>query len=409
MNFFSRRLALSLSLCNIASAGINFLAILFYSWFFGLADIGLLAIVTSVSSLFLPLITFRLDLAFHRLPEEDRQGLAALIVVWGAGVATVVAVIGLGAYLLLGWQSLLVVTAIPLHLMFSSANSAIWAQKVCDRRLSDVAVLQIVRSLLAAGLPFALATQIEGASALIYGQIFAQLTFLLFLPARKHFRLDRLQTRLIWTRTEARDLVVDNTLPLLVNSASLHLNPVLAATIFGPEAAAVLWMIFRLFLTPASLIADPVRRDFYANFTDGRIINRDVRRSLLLHKGVVLGLGILVFSGLWIASQFLDFSAQLNMLGNYPLIAALGVVWAGAILFNAPSSGLIPVLRMARIQTVFEAFGFIVRIGSLLLGLLGLPLETCLVLFLASTIGINLALGALIDWNIWRKSNTSHG
>lgn len=403
MNFITRRIALFLSLCNISAAAINLLAIIFYSWFFGLKEIGILATVTSISAMLMPLVNFRLDLAFQRLPAEDRPGLVALILVWGAAVGFVFAVIGLFASFILGWLSPLIMVAIPMHLMLSSANSAIWAQKVCDRQLSHVAVLQIVRALLAAGLPFILATQMDGGGALIYGQIVAQLTFLLFLPQVSHFKLDRLRANLFWIRSMASDLILENTLPLLVNSTSLHVNPVLAAAIFGPEAAAIIWMIFRLFLNPASMIADPVRRDFYANYTDGYNINRDVRRPILIYKGVTFGLGIsfLIVGG--VASHYLNLPSAVAQFGEQSLIFGLGSVWAGAILFNAPSTGLIPVLRMAKLQTVVEMIGFIVRIGSLLLGLLNIPLEICLSIFLGLTIVVNLIFGAIIDWEIWRK------
>lgn len=405
MIFFSGRLGLSLAICNIVSAGISFLSIIFYSWYFSLANIGNLATVTSASMLLLPLITFRLDLAFQRLPKEDRPSLSALILSWAMAVAVAVAVAGIIVHRFFGWQSFFVTAAIPVYLLFSAANSVIWAQKVCDRNLRDVAVLQIVRSLLAAVFPFALSTHSDGATALISGQILAQLTFILFLPPIENFRLDRMKARFNWVVTEARDLVVDNTLPLLINSASLNLNPVLAAMVFGPEAAAVVWLIFRLFLTPASMISDPVRRDFYANFTDGRVLNRDPRRAIFIYKISVIALAIVVLAGVQSAMYFShSFVQRLGTIGSHPLIVTLGLSWALAVLFNAPSTGLVPVLRLARIQTGVETIGLIGRVGSLLTGLLGLPMTTCLYLFLGITIGVNLTFGVLIDWHICRRT-----
>lgn len=403
MKFFSRRIALALTLCNVLSAGISFVSTVFYSRFFSLNDIGGLATVTSVSAMALPLIVFRLDLAFQRLSYEERPGLTALILVWGGGVAVVLALAGLAAHFLLGWQSLLAVIAIPIHLMFTSANNAVWAQKVCDRRLKDVAILQILRAVFAGGLPFALIFWMRGENALVCGQIIGQLTFLLFLPKLQNFRFDRLSSRLFWVRSEAPDLILDNTVPILVNTASLNLNPILAASIFGPEAAAVIWLIFRLFLMPASIIADPVRRDFYVNFTDGRLINADVRRPILIYKSVVLASMVLFAFAVVGISQFYDISTHLGELEAHSLIVVLGVCWAGAILFNAPSTGLIPVLQMARLQSAVEVLGFVVRIGALCLGFLGLSMVSSLELFLALTVLINLFFGIAIDWTLWRR------
>lgn len=404
MGFFARRLSLSLSLCNIGAAGINFLSILFYSQAFGLVEIGALATVTSMTALLMPLMTFRLDLAFQRLPEGERPSLAAVMLVWILGASVLAAILGSVVHLVTGWQDMLVVAAIPLHLGLSAASQALWAQNVCDRQLGRVAVLQVVRALLAAALPFALVTVMGGAEALILGQLLAQLVLILFLPALRHFQPAALRRRLAWARSDARDLVFDNTWPLLINSASLHLNPILAASIFGTEAAAIIWMVIRIFLTPASMIADPIRRDYYTSYTDGRQIVQDVRRAILRHK-IIVGLGtVFLVGGIAVAADQLDL---LGELGRYPLVTALGLVWAGAILFNAPSTGLIPVLGMARIQTGIEALGFAARIGSLTLGLAGVGMTDCLAAFLAFTIAINLGFGTLIDLRIWQQAPTA--
>lgn len=402
MRFFSRRLSLSLSLCNIAAAGINFLSILFYSQFFGLTEIGILATITSITALVMPLMTFRLDLAFQRLIPADRPSLTAAILTWIVAASAFVALLLCGVHLVFEWQGALIVLAIPLHLGLSAASQALWAQNVCDRRLGRVAMLQVARALLASILPFALVAAMDGAKALILGNLLAQLFLFLFLPAPRHFRLDTLRTRFVWVNDEARDLVVSNTLPLLINSASLHLNPVIAAVVFGPEAAAIIWMVIRIFLTPASMIADPIRRDYYASYTDGRKIVFDVWRPILRYKIFVFAAAMpLVAAAAYLATQT-DLLGFLGELGRYPRVAVLGLIWACAILLNAPSTGLIPILKMALIQSAVETLGFFARIGSLMLGLAGVTMADCLMVFMILTITINFSFGIVIDLRLRR-------
>ncbi|WP_172269487.1 hypothetical protein [Caulobacter sp. RHG1] len=396
------RLGFNLALSNVLSAGVTFAGTMVLAAIFGVAEMGALGVVVSATMILSPLVQFRLDLAFERFGHHLHRGLVATVHCWAALVAGVGALLGL---LLVAFAQtpVSIVGFTALNLFLANCSNITWAEKVGRRDTRAVFTLQFVRAIVGVAAPITLHTFLEARLALLLGLCLSNCIFLFFLPKISFYGLKRIRVVFRALSGRGRDLLWDNTFPVMVNMASVYIAPIVVSSVFGLKEAGVIYLIFRLVLTPAQLLADPIRRSTYASIPTESNLTADKLRGLRRFSVGFLAAGLVgfVLAGL-VRQRFLEFFPAYA--DTYFLLAG-AAVWGGLVIGNAPLTGLVPVLRIAKMQSIVELAGLAWRLGSLSLGLLGASFQFCLAIFIAGTIVLNLGWGALIYRICVRRAN----
>lgn len=396
------RLGFNLALSNVLSAGVMFAGTMLLAAVFGVAEMGALGVVVSATMILSPLVQFRLDLAFERFAPHFHRSLVAAVHFWAALISCAGAVLGL-VLVAYAHTPLSIVGFTAANVFLANCTNITWAEKVGRRDIRAVFTLQLARALVGIAAPIALHVFLEARLALLLGLCLSNSIFLLFLPPIRYYDFKRMRVVLRELSIRGRDLLWDNTFPIMVNMVSVYVAPIVVSSVFGLKEAGVVYLIFRLVLTPAQLLADPIRRSTYA------LIPTEANITVGKLKGIrQFSLGFLAAGLLGFAVAALLKHQVLEILPAYAetyFLLAGAAVWGGLVIGNAPLTGLVPVLRIAKMQSVVEVTGLAWRLGALGLGLIGATFQFCLTTFIMGTIVLNLGWGALIYRTCVKRAN----
>jgi lipopolysaccharide exporter len=342
------------------------------------ADYGALAVYSSTLTVLVVLASLRYEVAIP-LPEEDEvaSSLLALTFVLLAIMAAVVSLL-----VWLGGDVFLTVVNVPalrpyrwlIPLGFIGAGAyqvlSYWA--IRRREFGRVARTKLSQGAGQVVTQIALGVAGAGAPGLLIGDVIGRVAgsgglARLILRERPHGRVTR--ASLIAVAARYRRFPLLTTWAGLLNIGSLQLPSIFFSAGFGPAAAGLYALSFKMLVVPTMLLGQAVGQVFLSS---AATVAREPERLRHLTERTALGLfacGLPMFGAVALGGPQLFatvMGSEWEQAGRYAqVLAPWFVVW----LVSSPLSGLLSVREWQGSALAFTGFEFAFRLGSLLIGI----------------------------------------
>jgi lipopolysaccharide exporter len=366
------------------------------------ADYGALAVYSSVLTVLLVLASLRFEAAIP-LPDDDRAAgsllalsmlalavvtLVVSVLVWLAGdtLVTSAKVPALRRYLWL----------IPIGLAGGGAFQALSYWAIRRRAFGRIARAKVSQGIGQVATQIGLGVLNSGAPGLLIGDVIGRVAggggiTLLALRDRAFANVSR--ASLVEAAGRYRRFPLMLTFSGLLNVGSLQLPSILFAAGFGAAAAGLYALSYKMLVLPTMLVAQAVGQVFLSRAAalagePARLRALSERTALALFAG-----GLPAFCAVAIAGPRLFaivMGPQWEQAGRYAQVLA---PWFALWLVSNPLSGLLNIREWQGSALAFTAVEFLLRLGSLLIGMhRGSPI---LAVALLSVSGIAIAAASI--------------
>lgn len=255
----------------------------------------------------------------------------------------------------------------------SGVSQSLQALAVRGQAFMAVAKAAVIRVIVVACVQIVFGLMGYGASGLLFGFVFGEMTLASVLAVAIKSRSAALRRPQCWQRKKS--LIIDygdfakyGTPMELLNSASQGAPTLLLGWFFGPSVAGYYVFAIRILLAPAQLIGNAVRQVVSQRFAVLSHGSGQLGKEFRIVTIVLLAAGIV---GAVITFSFLPnlfeviFGSEWEQSGYY---GSWLIFWVAFVMANAPSSVILRVLRKQKENFYFNVAIFLSRIAVLLLG-----------------------------------------
>lgn len=375
-NAFARNVAI-LSSGTIVAQGLTVLCLPFLTRLYRPEDFSLLAVYTALLGILTVASCLRFNIAIS-IPGRDEEGasltvlsiLSSLVLSIALGGAAIIApehvsrLIGQQAFQPYLWL-------IPIGVLLSSVYSALQYWSSRQRRFGEIATTRMTRALSGVGTQLGIGLAHPSPFGLLFGHfVFNSMGALRLI--RSIWRHDRAAfakvngSSLKAAFLDYRRFPIYSVPEALLNTAAMQVPVLLIAAALAPAEAGFLMLAMRVLALPVSIIGQSVAQVYLAEAPDrlrSGVIGPFTRRTMwsLLKLGAppLIALGIvspvifpLIFGDEW---------------GTAGWIVAWMTPWFVLQFVSSPISMLLHVVGRQGTAMMLQAFGCILRVGSVLL------------------------------------------